>query len=389
MKRFKAITAVIISALMLLSVCATGIYGAQEASSETGYKNVILFIGDGMGINSIRSAKRVLGIEDEALNMETLPVMGWSKTRSLIRSVTDSAAGGTALACGVRTYDSSIATFIFDPFSVFLCPINLTDVAIQEGKSTGVLTTDSTDGATPATFSAHALTRSMSKEISQDQLASGIDLIWGAKSDEVSQSACAENGFEYVTTETQMNALASGTRSFAQFSYSAFSANTNAGDTPTLEEMTVKAIDLLDDNSKGFFLMVEGAHIDKKSHSNLMNEMTAQLYEFDKAIGAALDYAEADGETLIVITADHETGGITLNEQTGDYYYTKDSHSGVDVPVFVSAEDAGFADGETMKNSDIARKLSKILDTDGKSTLPSVFSPFWELISGIFNKARV
>lgn len=376
-KSFRTAISLILTAAMLFCAVCIGVSAKDDGVRK--YKNVILFIGDGMGINTIRAAKQSLGIENKTLNMESFPVQGWSETRSLTDSVTDSAAGGTALATGFRTYNGGIGNFIFEPLAAFITPLNLTDVARDEGKATGVITTDTTDGATPSAFSAHAADRGMSEDICGDQLRSKIDLIWGGASENVSKEKAENNGFTYVTTTTEMNALKAGERSFGQFSLSDFSTVTVNAKTPSIEQMTMKAIELLNADEDGFFLMVEGAHIDKKSHSNLKADMAKQLYEFDKAIGSAYEFAKADGDTLIVITADHETGGITLNEQTGDYYYTTGSHTGANVPVFVSADDAGFVNGAAIKNKQVARNISAVIDTDGMRKLGNVEIPFFTL----------
>ncbi len=135
-------------------------------------------------------------------------------------------------------------------------------------------------------------------------------------------------------------------------------------DSPYLSEMTEKAIDILDDNENGFFLMVEGACIDKFNHANDFEGSTKNVMEFSKAVQCALDYAKKDGETLVVVTADHETGGITLNEETGEYYYTTTNHSTADVPLYVSAENAGFTDGERVENYQIGVQISRILGAE-------------------------
>ena len=161
-----------------------------------------------------------------------------------------------------------------------------------------------------------------------------------------------------------MNALQPGTRSFAQFDMDAFANVTNNNDNPYLADMTKKAIELLNSNEKGFFLMVEAAHIDKFSHKNILEGSTAQVIEFNKAIQVAYDFAKQDGDTLILVTADHETGGITYNEETGEYYYTTKKHTGVNVPIYVSANDAGFITGEAYDNYCISTQLARVMGYD-------------------------
>ena len=339
----------------------TGYKGTDHGDYKT-YKNVILMIADGNGANTIAATKQLRKTE---LAMDNMPVKCESETRSLTDEVTDSAAGGTALATGIRTYNGAIGVYIFDPIgSLFNVPKNLSELAIENGKSAGVVTTDKTSGATPASFSAHAPDRGNEKNISKDQMKSDLDLIWGAASETVTPEFCAKQDYQYISSQEEMEALEPGTRSFGQFSFDDFKNVDNSNGTPYIVDMTEKAIELLSANENGFFLMVEGAQVDKFSHSNDIEGASAQLVEFSKAVQAALDFAAKDGETLVVVTADHETGGITLNEETGEYYYTKTGHTGVNVPCFVSAEDAGFVSGEAYKNCEISTQIARVMGCD-------------------------
>ena len=329
------------------------------------YKNVILLIGDGMGFNTVEATKKLRNIE---VSMETMPVLCESETRSLTNKVTDSAAGGTALACGIRTYNGGIGVFAFNTFANKMqYPVSLSELAIEQGKAAGVVTTDETSGATPASFSAHAIARSSERNISYDQMKSDLTLVWGCASDSVTEAKCEENGFDYFTTATEMEALEPGTRSFAQFDWDDTANFTNNCDTPRIDAMTEKAIEILDADEDGFFLMVEGAHIDKFSHSNDFNGSTGHTAEFSDAVQVALDFAAQDGETLVLVTADHETGGITYNAEKDEYYYTTGDHTGVNVPVYVSATDAGFVTGEAYKNCEVSAQLARVMGADEKA----------------------
>lgn len=331
------------------------------------YKNVILFIGDGMGFNVVEATKKY---KETDVSMETMPVISQSKTRSVSDEVTDSAAGGTALATGVKTFNSGVAVYPFIPTGYIYYPKSITEVAIENGKSAGVVTTDQTTGATPATFSSHTYKRKNEEQITRQQLSSDLTLVWGAAADEpMTQIDCNKYNKALITTATQMNALQPGSKSIGQFDFDSFSLALHDNDTPTLDEMTTKAIELLNADEDGFFLMVEAAHIDKFSHSNVMVGSTMHVVELSKAVQAALDFAAKDGNTLVVVTADHETGGITLNPDTGDYYYTTIAHTAANVPVYVSATDAGFVDGQAYKNCEVGTQLARVMGYD-KSMFP-------------------
>lgn len=353
------------SIAVILSVCSlTGAYGnVSDDYAEGKYKNVILMIGDGMSFNNLEATK--LYRTNGYLAMEKMPVKASSDIDSYIVPATDSAAGGTALATGMRVWINSVAVFPFLPYAPddISVPITLCELAKANGMAAGVVTTDQTSGATPSSFSAHTLSRDFEEDISNDQLKSDIDLIWGGASESINQENTAANGYTYLSSQADMDALTSGSKSFGQFNYSDLKNVTDEYDTPTIEEMTTKAIEILSADEDGFFLMVEGACIDKFSHDNEMDGMMLSAEEFDKAVAAALDFAEKDGETLVVVTADHGTGGMK-SDGNGGYKYTTGDHDLTDVPVYVSAEDAGFISGKEIKNRQIPVQIARVLGFD-------------------------
>ena len=319
-------------------------------------KNVIYLIGDGMGFNHLEKTKDEKGLE---LVMDTVGIRGESRTRSLTNAVTDSAAGGTALATGVRTFNGAIGVYLTDALGVVSVPKNLTELCIERGMKTGVITSDETSGATPSAFSAHESDRNKKEGITEDQLNSEIDLIWGTANGIATKEAANAKGFTYITTDDEMMALEEGSRSFAQFTNNLWTLEQSDENTPTLEQMAIKAIDLLDDTDEGFFLMIEGAHIDKHSHSNEDENMMEAVMEFDKVIDYVLQYAANDGETLVVITADHETGAIT--KEADGYVFTSGSHSSANVPLLVYGSDKLIANGETVNNYEIPIRIAYVL----------------------------
>ena len=356
----------VFAVLLSLTLIFCSLPFASYAQDSGTVKNVILMIGDGMGENHLNLAKQE-GVE---LFMESsYDLRGQSETRSLME-VTDSAAGATALSCGVRVINGTLGIYGYDPFGLFATPRSITEVAMDHGMKTGIVTTDSTAGATPAGFSTHTTSRSMEASITCQQLESGLDLIWGASSDSMDEDKAAENGFSVITTKEEMDALTAGSRSFGQFSGDMWRQEVPEDDpSPNLSEMTEKAIELLD-GDEGFFLMVEGAHIDKHSHKTdegnhypqKVANMTEALSEFDDAIEAAVNFAEEDGETIVIVTADHETGAIT--EEDGAYVYTSGSHSGANVPLFVYGSRTLIPDGEAVENRSIPVRIADALGFD-------------------------
>ena len=329
---------------------------SAETYRDDNIKNVIYLIGDGMGFNHLEKTKKE---RNTALVMDTFGIKGSSMTRSFSDSVTDSAAGGTALAAGVRTGNGIIGAYYLDKNSKYSYPKNITELCLERGMMTGVITTDETSGATPASFSAHSSNRNNTEDITNDQLSSDIDLIWGKSNGVATKSKAEANGFDYITSYGEMMALEEGSRSFAQFTNSLWTLSQSDKNTPNLEQMAIKAVDLLDDTDEGFFLMIEGAHIDKHSHSNDDQKTTEATLEFDRTIEAMLSYAKADGETLVIVTADHETGGIT--DKNGTYTFTRDSHSAADVPVLVYGTDKLIRNGEKLNNYEIPIRIAYVL----------------------------
>ena len=355
------ITSLFMSFILLFGT-TVGIFSPAKTTDSEKYfdeniKNVIYLIGDGMGSNHLAKTKQENKV---SLVMDTFDFKGSSMTRSLSSAVTDSAAGGTALATGERTINGAIGVYMDDPLSVFSYPKNITEICMERGMMTGVITTDETSGATPASFSAHSSDRGNTEDITNDQLTSGFDIIWGTANGVATKVDAEANGFTYVTTYDQMMALPEGSRSFAQFTNNLWTLEQSDAQTPNLEQMAGKAIDLLDDTDEGFFLMIEGAHIDKHSHGNDDESMTESVREFDRTVQLALEYAKADGETLVVVTADHETGAIVKNAD-GTYSFTSGSHSSANVPVLVYGSDKLIHGGETLNNYEIPIRIAYIL----------------------------
>jgi alkaline phosphatase len=276
--------------------------------------SAILLIGDGMGAAQIAVAREARG--GDPLAMETAPVSGLMTTHSADRAITDSAAAGTALATGHKTNNGMIS----------VTPDGRRVVTILERcramyKATGIITTDSLHGATPASFAAHAESRGMRSEIALQMAESGVPVMMGFwKGWFLPKSAGGEredgrdliakmrgDGYAVAFTREQLFE-ASGPRLLGLFD--------DGAQAPTLAEMVGAALQQLSDEPGGFFLIVEGARIDWKCHGNDPAGAVLDTWEFDEAVAAALALARTRGRTLVVITADHETGGLTIDDRT-------------------------------------------------------------------------
>lgn len=363
----------IVMALIVPITTALGINTQKpqiDPSSFDNVENVILLIGDGMGPLHLEAAKQERNI---TLALDEIEIEGRSRTRSASSLTTDSAAGGSALACGTRIINSTLGVYWYDVFGLESKPLSITELCQEAGMKTGIITTDDTSGATPSAFSVHTFSRNNKIGIDSQQLKSDLDLIWGGASDYVTKEKAEENGFTFVSTYSEMMDVEAGERSYGQFENSTWHTEQTDAETPTLSQMAEKAIDILDDGDEGFFLMIEGAHIDKRSHDNDMAEMAEALEEFDNTVREALEFAEKDGNTLVVVTADHETGGIVLNDD-GSYSYTKGSHSSADVPVFVYGSHSFIENGQTVENYEIPIRIAYSLGFDEDDFPKEIFN---------------
>ena len=340
-------------------------YDVQNYVQPTGKKqpkNIILMIGDGMGLAQVYSAMTANGGH---LFLENFKNIGFSKTYSSDNYITDSAAGGTALASGIKTYNGAIGV---DPDKK---PVpNIREMAEIKGLKTGLVSTSAITHATPASFIAHASSRSSYEDIAADFLKTNIDVFIGggiknfeARKDGKNLSKeLKDKGYQVLYNIEDIQKIKSG-------KLAGFTAQEHDAPMPERGEVLVPAtqtaINLLSQGNKGFFLMVEGSEIDFLAHENKTPGVVLETLDFDRAIGAALKFAASSGETLIIVTADHETGGMTLNG--GDYKngtvtgkFTSGGHTGIAVPVYAFGPGAEQFTG-FMENTDIAKRMMKLL----------------------------
>ena len=346
----KIIVSIMSFVVMFSSLFGLNFIAPSDEAQEV--KNVIIMIGDGIGFNHLYATEYTHGVKLQVLNR--MEYYGSQQTASSSSPVTDSAAGGTALATGGRTINGYVGVYPTDPLAAIAEPASITDVAMKYGKATGIVTSDSIMGATPSSFSAHVRDRDLAEDIFDQQVVSEIDLIWGgAAPDIVTEERVNENGKAFVDSLSEVQALTYGQKSIGQFNSDVmWTGEDNGTDDPTLSELAVEAINILNKDEDGFFMMIEGAHIDKRSHDQDGEGAMKAVLEFDKTIGAVLDFAEKDGNTLVIVTADHETGGVTRMPK-GNYKWLIGSHTGADVPFFVYGADSVIANDETAKNTDI------------------------------------
>ena len=391
--------------ILLLSVALGSLVFAtscchQEAEKPQA-KNVIYLIGDGMGFGAVSS---LLLSEDSLTGFEQAPVIGLSETCSANNYVTDSPAGGTALATGTRTKNGYLGV---DPEGKPLTSILRKAQAM--GKRSGIVVNTVLTEATPAAFYAGVTSRSMSFDIAKQFTESGVDVAIGAglepfikRPDSLDLTATLINkGYNvHLDWKTVLNTTSKkfvGILPMGDVHRRNNSGNTTAsaadgaevclaaklaasseesGDTtrlsePTvyLEKATAKALEVLSsDNRQGFFLMIESAIIDGYGHNNDSEGMIEEMKEFDNTLRQLVTYVNQHPETLLVVTADHETGGTGISYKSYEVgsttpvqlSFSTKGHSGTVVPIFAYGAGAEAFAG-IMKNTDLPKKIEEIM----------------------------
>ena len=325
--------------------------------------NIILMIGDGTGLAQIASGYFA---NNNQLTVMNLKHLGLVTTRSATDFTTDSAASGTAYACGIKTFNYAIGVDLAKNPAP-----NIPEIVAKKGIVSGVVSTDALDGATPASFFAHQPNRGMANEIWADL--PGSELIFFAAGDkerfESRPDSTQKAVKEVFTVVDNLNDPAYAKAARLGYLPTKVEAGYIVdGRTDFLPKSARYAMDFLKDHSnrkKGFFLMVEGARIDKACHANQFESMVKEMLDFDKAIAEAIKFADEDGNTLVIISADHETGGLavaegnpTRGEASGNYVYTW--HSAIPVPLFAYGPHAQDFMG-VQGNEEVGQKIINLL----------------------------
>lgn len=309
----KKTTALLFSTLMLVNFLAVNTIDTSSANSYNSI-NIILMIGDGMGYEHVKLARWVELGKNDSFDMENLNLTLNVTTFSADSAITDSAASATAMASGQKTNNGMLGQ---NPSGIDL--VSITDIAMGLSKSTGLISTKTTTDATPAAFYAHTESRYNYDTIEAQIIDSNIDILLGGGANYYSSAQLAaieSNGYALVYNRSQMLSESSN-KIFGLFgnNYMEVERLRDYTLTPSLAEMTTKAINILASDPDGFFLMVEGAQIDLEAHDNDPIDVALETIAFIEAVDVVLDYASTHSNTIVIITADHETGGLTV---TGD-----------------------------------------------------------------------
>lgn len=326
-------------------------------------KNVVLLIGDGMGTTQVFT---MMATQKDNV-IEQFPYTGFSKTSSADNFITDSAAAGTAMATGKKTNNGyiSVDAETQQPLKT------LVELGNTKGLSTGVVAACDITHATPAAFLAHTGGRNSYEDIAADILNTQPTLFIGGGRDRFEKrednrnlsDSLRKQGFQVLYTLDDIQKAAKP--KVAGLLYDIHPASMINGRGEYLKPASEKAIELLNQNSEGFFLMVEASQIDWEGHDNRFDALLGELKDFNHTIQAVLDFAKKDGNTLVIVTGDHETGGLTLpryDRETDTLFsrFTTYDHTPVMVPVFAFGPGAENFTG-IYENTEIQQKICKLL----------------------------
>jgi len=325
-------------------------------------KNVIMMIGDGMGTTTVFAG---LTANRGHLFLDNFKQVGFSKTQSSNGYITDSAAGGTALSTGQKTYNGAIGVNT-DTVAIK----TVLEMAEDKGMATGLVSTSAITHATPASYIAHQGSRGSYEDIAADFMKTDIDVFIGGgykhfavrKDKRDLTGELKQKGYQVLRNMDEIAKVKTGKLAGLiadEHNEPIYSRKMS------LPLSTETALNILDQNKKGFFIMVEGSQIDWGGHQNHVSYLIGEMLDFDQAIGKALEFAAKDGETLIIVTADHETGGVAIvggDMKTGTVKgaFPTGEHTAVMVPVFAYGPGAENFTG-IMENTDIAKKIMKLL----------------------------
>ncbi len=323
-------------------------------------KNVILMIGDGMGQNDITLCRQYgVGNFEFGLILDRIPNRGECTTHSLDSTVTDSAAAGTALATGVKTYNGCIGVL-----NTAKKIENVSEIARENGKRVGIVTNDEVLGATPSAFVAHATNRDGANQIARDFVRFLPDVVIGKGYENF--MAAVPNPLKgnldgiliaknMSSAPYQLDSDQNGKKPFFGF----FEELTPREPNDRLAQSTELALNRLQ-NDNGFFLMVENATTDKAGHSHDITKKVNTVSTFDRAIAVVLKFMKNNPDTLLLITSDHETGGVLLPKEgqglSADLF-TADAHTGAPVAVFAVGYGASKFRDTTVDNTDIGNTV--------------------------------
>ena len=354
----------LLASLFITSLFLTSCNNNSNLSTNDKPENIILLIGDGMSTPQVYAAMLT---QDSPTIFEQFPVSGLVKTHSKSHKITDSAAGGTAIATGNKTNNGMIG-MNHDSIPV----PSILEILSDKGMKTGLIATSYITHATPAAFVAKNINRNNYEEIASDFAnCEKVDLLIGGgrkhfnkRSDSINLiEKMQNNGWFYYDTLININIDTNAEKILVLANDGHMSASPTRGEfLPNATSLALKNLE----NKNGFFLMVEGSQIDFACHYNDSTYLVNELADFYNTINLALEFAKENQNTLVIVTADHETGGLTIVDPDERYtktefHFSNGSHSPLLVPIFACGPGAEKFTG-IMDNTDIMKKILDVID---------------------------
>ena len=363
-RRFQNVAVAII--LLFLLSCKTN--ELQKVERTTAAKNIILLIGDGMGLSQMST---MFYYSNKPSNFLRFKKIGLHIDKPYGNKITDSAAGATAFSTGYKTYNTAIAV---DKDTI--ARKTILEMAAAKGKSTGLVVTSSITHATPACFYAHVKHRNMYEDIAVDLKNSRVDFAAGGGLQFFNKRKDGQNLLKdlkakgVIVDTTKLNNKHDINKRYAYLLAQDGMPKMQEGRGDYLPNATKAALDYLSQNKKGFFLMVEGSQIDWGGHKNDADYIINEVKDFDKTIGVALDFAQKNNNTLVIVTADHETGGFSLSSlklaDKSDYgqiapSFSTGGHTATLIPVYAFGPGAEQFMG-IYQNNEIFQKMLNVFN---------------------------
>jgi alkaline phosphatase len=343
-------------------------WSVDQSEKDVDYpKNVILIIGDGMGLAHVGFAMHA---SKKPLVLEKFPVIGLQKTHSLTHLVTDSGASATAMSCGEKTYNSAIGM----AKDTTPCT-NLMELAHAAGKKTGIVVTSSLVHATPAAFVAHQKFRGFREAIASDYVSGNLDYVVGGGLmyfiDRFTDDRNLWDELEtkgYLVTDYQHMSFTHFTKIVPE-KVIYFTANMepdkHLDGRMYFPRAVAHGMEVLEKTgNEGFFMMVEGSQIDYAGHENNTTYLLAEMRDFNEMLAKVLAFAEQDGETLVIVTSDHTTGGLYIDggkpgKMNVKSSFTTTRHTADMVPVYAFGPGAELFSG-IYDNTEIFHKIRTV-----------------------------
>ena len=382
------------SAIGFLILFVSFLCVVQARTQEEGARNVILLVADGMGLADVTAARIFKnGPGGEPLSFETLPEVGYQRTYSANSTLTDSAAASSAWATGEKLENGEISFRAKENRSIQ----TILEIAKAYGKATGLVTTKAITDATPAAFGAHVFSRDCQNEIARQYVkVTRVDVLMGGGLSKFSAktsgdpsecpayggdllSEAFKEGYVLVQTNAGMDtALSKNPKKllglFAKENMTKETKKGKRSQEPSLEGMTRATLSILQGYPKGFFLLVEGAQIDTANHENDDAGQLGEVLGFERASKAVLEWLEENparkAETLLVVMADHETGGFAINGPADRLLHrneailpawTSKGHTGVDTVLWAQGPGSGKLGRAAVENTEVFRLMAEIM----------------------------